>query len=90
MQRNLDGVYFRIRRGDTWETICWTDLTPEERNLVSNDRPIEWWKGLTEILTDVLINIGNQLDLYASYPTTSSAEIVATGDSEAVEEGSHE
>lgn len=69
MQRNLDGVYFRIKRGEKWENICWTDLTNEERALVSKDRPIEWWQGLTEILTNVIIDVGNQLDLYASRAT---------------------
>lgn len=69
MQRNLDGVFFRIRRNDKWENICWTDLTDEERSLVSKERPIEWWQGLTEILTHTLVDIGNQLDLYASLPS---------------------
>lgn len=71
MQRNLDGVFFRVRRNDKWENICWTDLTNEERALVSKDRPIEWWQGLTEILTNVIVDIGNQLDLFASYPAES-------------------
>ena len=76
MQRNLDGVYFRIKRGEKWENICWTDLTNEERALVSKDRPIEWWQGLTEILTNVIVDIGNQLDLYASIATEQAKEEV--------------
>lgn len=76
MQRNLDGVYFRIKRGEKWENICWTDLTNEERALVSKDRPIEWWQGLTEILTNVIVDIGNQLDLYASRVTEQTKEEV--------------
>lgn len=74
MQRNLDGAFFRINRDGKWLNICWTDLTPEERELVSADRPLEWWKGLTEILTDVIVNIGNQLDLFANYPTTDTEQ----------------
>lgn len=68
MQRNLDGVYFRIKRDDTWLNICWTDLTQNERNQIGEGKPLEWWKGLAEILTNTLIDIGNQLDLYASLP----------------------
>lgn len=64
MVRNLDGVFFRIKRGDAWYNLCWTDLMPEEREQVSAERPLEWWKGMAEILTDVIINIGNQLDLF--------------------------
>ena len=69
MQRNLDGVYFRIKRDDKWLDICWTDLTQEERNQIGEDKPLDWWKGLAEILTNTLIDVGNQLDLYATMPT---------------------
>lgn len=27
MQRNLDGVYFRVERDGKWQNICFSDLT---------------------------------------------------------------
>lgn len=74
MVRNLDGVFFRIKRGDVWYNLCWTDLTPEEREQVSTDRPLEWWKGMTEILTNTIIDIGNQLDLFVRLPQLEETE----------------
>ena len=32
MNHNLDGVYFRVKRDDRWQNICFTDLTDEELN----------------------------------------------------------
>lgn len=30
MDRKLDGVYFRIKRNDKWENVCFSDLTEED------------------------------------------------------------
>lgn len=74
MQRNLDNAYFRVNRDGKWLSVCWTDLTPAERGQVSVDRPIEWWQSLASILTDVVVDIGNQLDLFRTYPDESSQD----------------
>lgn len=31
IKRNLDGCYFRVRRGDKYEDLCFTDLTRDEQ-----------------------------------------------------------
>jgi len=62
--RNLDGIYFRVKRGDKYENICWTDLTRDERELLSQNRTLEWWQILTEHLTNVIQNMGNDFDIY--------------------------
>ena len=62
-ERELDGIYFRIRRGDRWENICFSDLTEEERNTVTEGRSPEWMKNLAFKLADVIREIGDQLDL---------------------------
>ena len=31
MNRNLDGIYYRVKRGEKWENVCLSDLTDEER-----------------------------------------------------------
>ena len=38
MNRNLDGVYFRVKRDDKWQNICFTDLTNEETDTILKDR----------------------------------------------------
>ena len=63
MNRNLDGVYFRVKRGDKYENICFSDLTREEREEICKERPPEWFKNLAFILADTLKQIGEQFDI---------------------------
>ena len=30
MDRNLDGIYFRVQRDEKWGNTCFSDLTQEE------------------------------------------------------------
>lgn len=63
MNRNLDGVYFRVERDGKWQNICFSDLTPVERHEILKGRNEEWLKELCCILADTIKDIGNQLDL---------------------------
>ena len=54
VKRNLDGCYFRVTRDDKVENVCFTDLTPEEREKIIRDRSAEW---LSSLLCHVLIVI---------------------------------
>lgn len=36
IERGLDGMYFRVERDGEWKDICFTDLIPEEREIVLN------------------------------------------------------
>ena len=38
VQRNLDGVYFRVQREGGWRNVCYSDMTPDERKEVIYDR----------------------------------------------------
>ena len=38
MDRNLDGCYFRIKRNEKWQNICFSDLSDSERSSVMNGR----------------------------------------------------
>lgn len=64
MDRNLDGVYFRVKRGGRWDNVCFSDMTAEERNEVIKDRPLEWWKMLAYMLGDTIRDIGDHFDIY--------------------------
>lgn len=63
MNRNLDGVYFRIRRDDKWQSICFSDLTEEEMDEILRDRPVEWLRRMCKILGRTIKNIGDNLDI---------------------------
>ena len=67
MNRNLDGVYFRIKRDDHYESICFSDLTKDEREEVLNGKSIEWVKSLCYILADSLKEIGDQFDIVCEH-----------------------
>lgn len=43
-KRELDGVYFRVKRGKHWESICFSDLTDEEMDRVLEGHSVEWLK----------------------------------------------
>ena len=63
MNRNLDGVYFRMKRDDKWQNICFSDLSDSEMEEVMQDRPVEWLKSMCKILGRTIKDIGDQLDI---------------------------
>lgn len=63
MNRNLDGVYFRVNRDNEWQNICFSDLSDDEMEEVMKDRPVEWLKSMCKILGHTIKDIGDQLDI---------------------------
>lgn len=65
INRDLDGCYFRVKRGDKYENVCFSDLTERERDELfsRNEKSAEWWKSLAYHLADRLRLIGDELDL---------------------------
>ena len=63
MNRNLDGIYFRIKRNNKYESICFSDLTEDEMNEVLKDRDVKWLKSLAKMLGRTIWEIGNQFDI---------------------------
>lgn len=63
MDRNLDGCYFRIQRDGKWQSICFSDLTQQERDRITADKDAVWLRSLCYHLADCLSDIGEQLDL---------------------------
>lgn len=61
--RELDGVYFRIKRGENWVAICFTDMTDAERKEVMEGRSAEWLGSLALCLADRLREIADELDI---------------------------
>ena len=36
MQRNLDGIYFRVERDGKWENVYYSDMEQRERDLLAD------------------------------------------------------
>lgn len=64
VERNLDGVYFRVDRNGRRESICFSDLTTEERTNVLNGYSVASLTRLCLHLADTIRQIGDTLDLY--------------------------
>lgn len=69
IQRNLDGIYFRVKRNGKYESICYSDMAAEERDEIAekldeNRTPEEqaaWWRSMANILAERLYDMGEQL-----------------------------
>jgi hypothetical protein len=63
LNRNLDGVYFRIQRDGKWGNVCFSDLTEEEMDDTLHNKDEQWLKNLCKILGKTIKDIGDQFDL---------------------------
>lgn len=63
MNRNLDGVFFRVKRDGKWGPVCFSDMTHDERDVVIAHRSVDWWRNLAYVLGDTIREIGDELDL---------------------------
>ena len=61
--RNLDGCYFRIRRGEKYEDLCFSDLTRDEQEELLKDKSPEFIVELTLHLAKIIRQIGDEFDL---------------------------
>lgn len=68
-QRNLDGIYFRVKRDGKWVTVCYSDMEKHERDEIAAKRAesstleeqVAWWRSMTDLLADQLYDMGEQL-----------------------------
>ena len=63
MNRELDDYYFRVKRNDKWQSICFSDLTPQEMEEVLKDKGIEFCKNLCIGLGERIREIGDELEI---------------------------
>ena len=67
--RNLDGVFYRVQRGDRMCAVCFSDMTPDERKEIIYDRmderPLDeqvgYYRRLAELMADQLYDMGERL-----------------------------
>lgn len=63
MDRNLDGYYFRVERDGRWESVCFSDLTEEEMDVVLQGRNEQWLKSLCKGLGVSLKKLGDTFNI---------------------------
>lgn len=66
MNRDLDGIYFRVKRDGKWDNVCFSDLTDEEMDVVLEGRDTEWLKSVCKILGRTIKRIGDKFNICCS------------------------
>lgn len=63
MNRDLDRLYFRVKRDGKYGNVCFSDLTDEEMDAVLEGRDVEWLKSVCKILGRTIKRIGDKFDI---------------------------
>ncbi len=61
--RNLDGIYFRVKRYNKWRNICFSDLTADEMEQILKDKDQMFLKTMCKVLGETIRNIGDYFDI---------------------------
>lgn len=61
--RKLCGVYFRIKRNDAWEAVCFSDMTEDEQREVLKGKGEEFVQSLAMTLAKTIKELGDTFDL---------------------------
>lgn len=80
---DLDGIYFRVERNGKWQSLCVSDLTPEELKSVTKD-----WdcNQLTIVAKELSCTLKNMFD-YPSVRADKASLLRAIADISAVMRG---
>lgn len=63
MNRDLDRLYFCVKRDERLNIVCFSDLTDEEMDAVLEGRNKEWLKSVCKILGRTIKRIGEEHDI---------------------------
>lgn len=63
MNRDLDGIYLMIKRGEKYEPVCLSDMTKEELEANLPEDKGAWLKGAVIHLARTLHEIGEVFDI---------------------------
>ena len=59
--KELDGIYYRVKRDNQYVNICLSDLTQEEREEILIKKPIEYLYAVIEILVSRLRELDDEI-----------------------------
>lgn len=62
-KRNLSGIFFRVRRDDKFENICFEELNADEQCQIMAGQGKEWLTNIAQRLADVLNEVGTACDI---------------------------
>ena len=63
MNRNLDGIYMRVKRDGKYQAVCLSDMTADELEETLNPERGDWLKGAVIHLSQCLREIGDQFGI---------------------------
>lgn len=63
VKRDLDGIYYRVKRGEKWVNRCFTDLTVKEQMEIVGGYNDEQLRILVYHLASAIRTIGDIYDL---------------------------
>ena len=63
INRNLDGIYFRVERDGKWQTLCFSDLTEDEQRKVLKDKSPDFVLQMALNMAARLREVGDKFDL---------------------------
>ena len=68
VKRGLSGIYYRSKNTETgkFENVVFEDLNTEEQDKILEGASEEYLKNMVKRLSEVINDIGNQLDLFAN------------------------
>lgn len=67
MDRNLDGIYAKIRRGNMVQAVCLSDMTDKELDEVLKDKCESYLRGAVKHLAKMLKEVGDITDYRKEY-----------------------
>lgn len=60
--RDLDGLYFRVKRDGAYDSVCFSDLSETEMDEVLANRDEAWLKSVCKYLGQTIRRIGDELN----------------------------
>ena len=63
MDRELDGIYFRVERNGKPENVCFSDMTEEQMDGILQCRDEQYLKNMCKILARTLKHVGDTFDI---------------------------
>lgn len=70
VNRNLDGIYLRVKRDNEYQAVCLSDMTEQELEETLNAERGEWLKGAVIHLALTLKAVGDKFGIERVYDET--------------------
>ena len=74
MHRDLDGFYYRVKRGEKIVNRCFSDLTEEEQDEFLKGCSEEGLRRMAKELARILRTLGDQFDILGGYSGEEDGE----------------